>query len=90
VPVITRAAAFNTRCCPWCTGQDGVTVIHSRVKDSIDERDQRVRVQRPLDTPELTKSVTADTRAVTIDAQIQGNVHAEQTNVAAGDGSIST
>jgi len=27
---------------------------------------------------------------VTIDAQIQGNVHAEQTNVAAGDGSIST
>jgi len=33
---------------------------------------------------------TIDTRDVMIDAQIQGNVHAEQTNVAAGDGSIST
>jgi len=28
-------------------------------------------------------------RDVTIDAQIQGDVHAEQTNVAAGDDSIS-
>jgi len=33
------------RYCPWCTGQDGVTVIHSRVNGSIDERGQRVRVQ---------------------------------------------
>jgi len=51
------------------------------------------RVQRLPNTPELTKSVKAaraDTRDVTIDAQIQRNVHAEQTNVAAGDGSIST
>ena len=30
------------RCCPWCTGQDGVTVIRSRVNQSIDERGQRV------------------------------------------------
>jgi len=29
-------------------------------------------------------------RDVIIDAQIQGNVHAEQRNVAAGDGSVST
>ena len=81
------------RYCPWCTGRDGVTVIHSRVNDSIDERGQRVRVQRPPDMPELTKSVKAaraDTRDVTIDAQIQQNVHAGLTNVAAGDGSIST
>jgi len=43
--------------------------------------------------PELTMSVKAaraDTRDVTIDAQIQQNVHAGLTNVAAGDGSIST
>jgi len=49
-------------------------------------------VQRPPDTPELTKSVKAaraNTRDVAIDAQIQRNVDAEQTNVAAGDGSIS-
>jgi len=36
------------------------------------------------------KAARADTRDVTIDAEIQRNVHAEQTNVAAGDGSIST
>jgi len=45
------------------------------------------------DTPELTKSVKAaraDTRDVTIDDQIQQNVHAEQTNMAGGNGSIST
>jgi len=81
------------RYCPWCTGQDGVTVIHSRVDDSVDERGQRVSVQRPPDTLELTKSVKAaraDTRDVTINAQIQRNVHAEQTNVATGDSSIST
>jgi len=39
--------------------------------------------------PELMKSVKAartDMRDVTIDAQIQGNVHAEQTYVADGDG----
>jgi len=30
------------------------------------------------------KAVHADTSDVTIDAHIQGNVHAEQTNVAAG------
>jgi len=52
------------------------------------------KVQRPPDTPELTQLVkaAAQTRetSMTIDAQIQGNVHTEQTNVAAGDGSIST
>jgi len=52
------------------------------------------KVQRPSDTPELTQLVkaAAQTRetSMTIDAQIQGNVHTEQTNVAAGDGSIST
>ena len=37
--------------CPWCTVEDGVTLIHSRVNDSIDERGQR-----SSDTPELTKS----------------------------------
>jgi len=50
-------------------------------------------VQRPPNTPELTQSVKAaraDTRDVTIDTQVQRNVHAEQTNVAAGDCSIST
>ena len=64
-------------------------VIHSRVNDNVDERGQRVRVQRPPDTPELTKSVKAaraDTRDVTVDAQSERNVHAEQTNVAASDG----
>jgi len=69
------------RYCPWCTGQDGVTVIHSRVNEGMDEHGQRVRVQRPPDTPELTKSVkaaSADARDVTIDAQIQRNVHAER------------
>jgi len=35
------------------------------------------------------KAARADTKEVMIDAQIQGNVHDEQTNVAAGDGSIS-
>jgi len=47
----------------------------------VDERGQRVRVQRPPDTPELTKSVKAaraDTTDVTINAQIRGNVDAEQ------------
>ena len=61
VPVITRAAAFNTRC-SWCTGQGGVTVIHSRVSDGIDERGQRVGVQRPPDAPQLTKSVKSSPR----------------------------
>jgi len=36
------------------------------------------------------KAARADTRDMAIDAQIQRNVRAEQTNVAAGDGSIST
>jgi len=47
-------------------------VIHSRVNDGIDERGQRIRIKRPPDTPELTKSVKAaraDTRDVAIDAQ---------------------
>ena len=66
--------------------------MNSRVNDSVYERGQRVRVHRQPNTPELTKSVEAaraDTRDVTIDAQIQRNIDAEQTNVAAGDSSIS-
>jgi len=46
------------------------------------------RVQRPPDTPELksVKAAHAGTGDVTIDAQIQQNVDAEQTIMAAGDG----
>jgi len=39
----TRSSVQFVRYCPWCTGKDGVTVIHSRVNDSIDERSQRVK-----------------------------------------------
>jgi len=50
--------------------------------------------QNCVDWPERlrksAKAARADTRDVTIDAQIQRNVDAEQTNVAAGNGSIST
>ena len=73
----TRSSIQHPLYCPWCTGHGGVTVVHSRVNDSVDERGQRARVQRPPDTPELTKSVKAaraDTSDVTIDALIQGNV----------------
>jgi len=58
----TRSSIQHPLYCPWCTGHGGVTVVHSRVNDSIDERGQRVRVQRPPDTPELTKWVNSSPR----------------------------
>ena len=56
--VVTCVAAFNTGCNLSITVLGApartATVILSRVNDGIDERGQRVRVQRPPDTSELT------------------------------------
>jgi len=55
--------------CTWCTSQNGVTIITSRVLDSVDECGRRVRVQLPPDKMEWTKweeTAHADTRNVTI------------------------
>jgi len=63
---------------PWCTSKNSVAVIDAWIHNGVDECSQRVGVQRPPDTTQLTKSVVAaraDTGHVMIQTQIGKDVN---------------
>ena len=57
--LMTRAAAFNTRCCLRSRGEDCIAIIDTRRHEGMNECRRRISVKRPPDASELTKMIKA-------------------------------
>ena len=66
------------RYCPWCTSKNCVAVINPWMYNGVDEYSQRVGVQRPPETSELTKSVVA---ARACRCEISGDPDSDQAGI---------